>query len=85
MKFKLIPTMAMLAMAIALPAQSMTKTEYKAAGQILDGDRKAAITACSASSGNAKSVLVIDCAGIAMAIASIAIVGINLNFMGVSF
>ena len=63
MKFKLIPTLAMLAMAIAIPAQSMTKTEYKAASQILDGDRKAAITACSATSGNAKSVCVMEAKG----------------------
>lgn len=63
MKFNLIPTMAILAMAIAIPAQAMTKTEYKAAGQILDGDRKAAITACSATSGNAKSICVMEAKG----------------------
>ncbi len=63
MKLKLIPTMAILAMAIAIPAQALTKTEYKAAGQTLDGDRKAAITACSATSGNAKSVCVMEAKG----------------------
>ena len=63
MKFKLIPTAAILAMAIAIPAQALTKTEYKAASQTLDGDRKAAITACSATSGNAKSVCVMEAKG----------------------
>ena len=63
MKFKLIPTMAVLAMAITIPAQAMTKTEYKAAGQILDGDRKAAITACSTASGITKSVCVMEAKG----------------------
>ena len=63
MKFQLIPTLAVLAMAIAVPAQALTKTEYKAAGQTLDGDRKAAITACSATKGNEKSVCVMEAKG----------------------
>ena len=63
MKFNLIPTVAILAMAIAIPAQALSKTEYKAAGQTLDGDRKAAITACSAASGNEKSVCIMEAKG----------------------
>lgn len=63
MKFKLIPTLAVLAVAISIPAQALTKTEYKAAGQTLDGDRKAAITACSAASGNAKSICIMEAKG----------------------
>ena len=63
MKFQLIATMAVLAMAIALPAQALTQTEYKAAGQRLEGDRKAAITACSSTSGNTKSVCVMEAKG----------------------
>ena len=63
MKLKFIPTMALLAMAIALPAQALTKTEYKAASQSLDGERKANITACSAAKGNAKSICVIEAKG----------------------
>lgn len=63
MKLQLIPTIAILAIAIALPAQALTKTEYKAAGQILTGDRKAAITACSTVTGNAKSVCVMEAKG----------------------
>ena len=63
MKFKLMPTIAMLAVALAIPAQAITKTEYKAAGQTLDGDRKAAITTCSPMKGNAKSVCVLEAKG----------------------
>ncbi len=63
MKFQLLPTVAILAFAIAVPAHALTKTEYKAAGQTLDGDRKAAITACSSTSGNAKSVCIMEAKG----------------------
>lgn len=63
MKFQIIPTVALLAMAIALPAQALTKTEYKAAGQLLTGDRKAAVTACSSATGNAKSLCVVEAKG----------------------
>ncbi len=63
MKFQFIPTVAILAMAIAIPAQALTKTEYKAASQTLDGDRKAAITACSSTSGNAKSLCKMEAKG----------------------
>ena len=63
MKFKFIPTLALLAMAMALPAQALTKTEYKAADKVLDGDRKAAITSCAPMAGNAKSVCKIEAKG----------------------
>ena len=67
MKFQLIPTIALLAsamtMAVAIPAQALTKTEYKAAGEVLSGERKAAITTCSPMKGNAKSVCVLEAKG----------------------
>ncbi len=63
MKFKFIPTMALLAMAMVVPAQALTKAEYKAADKVLDGDRTAAITSCSPMSGNAKSICVLEAKG----------------------
>ena len=63
MKLTFIPTMAILAMAIALPAQALTKTEYKAANDLLNGNRKSDITACSSVTGNAKSVCVMEAKG----------------------
>ena len=63
MKFQFIPTLAILAMAMALPVQALSKAEYKAADKVLDGERKVAITSCSPMAGNAKSICVLEAKG----------------------
>lgn len=63
MKFQMFPTLAILAMALAVPAQALTKSEYKASEDTMSAERKAAVKSCAAMSGNAKSVCKIEAKG----------------------